>query len=124
MTRVTHNLQADRPPRKRAARQEIRSLHTALELVAPLNSQINGWQSTVAHLIVVAEHAQRHDMDDTAYLKNVASLETTVRANWERLARELIDLPADIRDHSRVADTRRAVESVLLGLERARKLLQ
>ena len=111
------------PHRKRAIREEVRKSRTALTLVMPLNQQISHWQSAVARLVTAAERARTHAQRCPAHLEEIDAIESMVRVHQHRLLEGVADLPLDVRDNGRIADTSRALDSVLAGLDRARSLL-
>lgn len=112
------------PPRKRAIRDDVRKSRTALKLVMPINRQIGFWQSSVARLISAAERTRATEQEGSSYLPEIDRLERDVRVHRQALTEDVSSLPADIRDNSRIADTWRALDSVLAGLERARSVLR
>lgn len=111
-------------PRKRAVRDDVRKSRTALKLVMPINRQIGLWQSSLARLITAAERTGPLDGDSAGFRQQVDALEEQVRMHRQRFASSVAELPADVRDNSRIADTWRALDSVHSGLKRARDVLR
>jgi hypothetical protein len=109
--------------RKRAVRDDVRTSRAALKLVLPLNRQIGQWQASVARLVSAGQRVKADARYSPAQIEEIEMLEQTVRSCQHRLLDELADLPREVREHSRIVDTRRALDSVLVGLDRARSLL-
>ena len=109
---------SDKP--RRMLRDDVRRSRNAITLVRPLNEEIGQWQMTVARLNGVADRLRIQGGDDSALAEEAAALRVSIEARRESFAQELAALPAEETSHGRVADTLRALESVLAGLDRVR----
>jgi hypothetical protein len=110
------------PRRKRAVRDDVRASRAALELVRPLSKQIEEWQASVARLVSTGQRIKARAQFSPTQMEEIEALEQAARSCRHRLLENVADLPREVREHSRIVDTRRALDSVLAGLGRARSL--
>lgn len=111
-------------PRKRSTREDVRRSQAALNIVRPLHRDVGVWQAEIARLITLAERLRsRHERDSQAQ-ERIAALERTIQDVRGRLAEELGAVPEDVRDHGRVVDVCRAIDSALAGLNQAQHLME
>lgn len=110
-------------PRKRSPREDVRRSQAALQIVRPLHRDVGAWQVEIARLITHAERLRaRHEHDHDAQ-QRIAVLERAIQDARRKLTSELGTAPEEVRDHGRVVDVRRAIDSALAGLDQAHQLL-
>jgi len=110
-------------PRKRSAREDVRRSQAALQIVRPLHRDVSAWQTEIARLITHAERLRLRHEHDAAAQRRMVALERTILDVRRKLTRSLDDAPDEVRDHGRVVDVCRAIDSALAGLGQAQRLL-
>lgn len=109
-------------PTKRSTREDVLRSRAALQIVRPLQREVGAWQAEIARMITRAERSRlRHEHDIVAQ-QRVAVLERTIREARGKLTEQLGELPDDVREHDRVVDIYRAIDSALAGLDQAQRL--
>ena len=109
--------------RRRAMREDVRRSRAALDIVRPLHRELSTWQLEIARLISGAQrHSQRNE-PDTSLRRRAAELERSILGASHALTRALEEAPDEVRQHGRVVDVRRAMESALRTLSQAQQLL-
>lgn len=120
---MSSNKSATETPRKRSTREDVRRSQAALKIVRPLHHEVSVWQVEIARLITHAQRVRARHEHDSAAQQRIVALERTIQDVRQRLARELGTVPEEVRDHGRVVDVRRAIDSALAGLDQAHHLL-
>jgi hypothetical protein len=110
--------------RRRASRQDVLDMRAAGPYLRSLNEQIPSWQAQVAKLLASCERRNAHSQGEPALDLHLAALERSVNASLSRFDAQLASAPESVRRHSRVRDSRRAAQTVLAGIERARGMLR
>lgn len=110
-------------PQKRSARDDVRRSQAALQIVRPLHREVSAWQTEIALLITHAERLRLRHEHDAAARDRIMSLERTILDARSKLTKSLGDVPDDVRDHGRIVDVCRAIDSALAGLGQAQRLL-
>lgn len=110
--------------RKRSPREDVRRSQAALQIARPLHREVGAWQAEIARLITHAERLRARHEHDSAAQQRIAVLERAIQDARLRLAKDLGAVPPDVRDHGRVVDIRRAIDSALAGLDQAQHLME
>jgi len=110
------------PPerKRRATSRDVTLKREALAVVRALHPQIARLQQRAALLCSLSQSSLRASHDLPVLLAQVEALQAAVRAYSRALADKLSTLPPEVRNHSRIVDTVRALESVYVVLGRAR----
>lgn len=108
--------------RRRAVREDVKRGRDAKAIVRSLNLQIGAWQEAVAKLASSGEWNRTHGRLDENFAVEVAELRRTIETARQQFVSELEELPAAMRQHGRVEDTLKALDTVLAGLDRAARL--
>jgi hypothetical protein len=111
------------PSRKRSPREDVRRSQAALLIVRPLQHDVGAWQVEIAQLISHAERLRARRQHDPGARQRIAVLEQAIHDARSRLSTELWRAPKEVRDHGRIRDMHRAIDSALAGLEQAQHLL-
>jgi hypothetical protein len=102
--------------RRRAPRVNAEFARAAVDAVRPLNRQIGAWQSRVALLEALSSHRTGDVSEDIK--RQASELMQTVTAEQRAFARQVATLPPQVAAETRIADTARAMSTVLKGIER------
>lgn len=113
----------DPTSRKRSAREDVTRSRAALQIVRPLQRDVGAWQSQIALMLIHAQRLQLRRERDLEAQQRIAVLERTIRDARGRLTAQLGELPDDLREHGRIVDIYRAIDSALAGLDQAQRLM-
>ena len=96
--------------------REVRSF------TGPVSERIGVWQSKIALLRGVAEHREAQKRADLA--AQLDELTRTISEQKQAFDSEVAGLSAEIADHDRIRDARKALENSAEAVEKIRTLLQ
>ena len=116
-------LEAPPERRRRATSRDVALKREALAVVRALHPEIARVQQRAALLCSLSQSSLRSTHDLPALLAEVEALQAAVRAHSTALADRMSRLPGEVRNHSRVVDTVKALESVYQVLDRTRDRL-
>jgi hypothetical protein len=103
-------------PRQRAPRYNSQFVRAALGVVRPINRQIGEWQSRVALLEALSMVPRGRAAPDLA--TKARELKETVAAEQLAFRQRVDTLPREVAAESRVADTGRALGTVITAVDR------
>ena len=106
-------------PRRRDISQATIASREAAKLVRPINEKIGYWQGESVRLATAAERMRQSGRHDAATVEAIGALIAVVEGQQQALAAELVQVPAGVAGHSRVADTRQALQMVVDRLRAA-----
>ncbi len=108
-------------PRQRAPRHNAQFVRAALGVVRPVNRQIGEWQSRVALLEALSMSGRAISPDFAAQARKLRDIVETERASF---ADKIGTLPHEVASESRIADTGRALSTVVAAVDRILGRLQ
>lgn len=85
----------------------------------PINEKIGPWQAESIRLATAADRIRQSGREDAEIVAAINELIGVVEGEQQALARELLQAPAAVVEHSRVGDTRRALDMVIERLRAA-----
>lgn len=88
----------------------------ALELVAPIQEKLGIWQSEAVKLEVMGQRLRASGRRDPRLGEAVRTLLDTVEKQADFLQVEVADAPTAVREHSRVTDTVKVLQLLLVLL--------
>ena len=106
-------------PRRRNVSQATRASREAARLVRSINEKVGDWQAQSIQLAAAAERMRQSGRQDAATVTAIEALITAVEGQQQAFAAELIQVPAEVAGHSRVADTQRALQMIVDRLRAA-----
>lgn len=109
--------------RQRAMREEVRQSRAALSLVQPSHQNIGRWQADAARLQAMAMRLRASGRTNPGVAAEAEALAQQVDAERDRLAGRIAGTDGEGAPHSRVTDTLKALDSISVGLGRAREIL-
>ena len=95
----------------------------AVAFLAPVISQIPSWQVSITRLIGIAERSRVHGTDEEAAMAEAITVEQAVTRVRADLTQHLHQAPLAFAGNGRVQDCLNALDSVAIGISRARSLL-
>jgi hypothetical protein len=98
---------------------EARMNRAARQVLGPWTRDIGEWQREVARLVGQAERLGRKGHDEELS-QRINAMQETILAERAKIHSAVENSRRDLHGHGRVTDVRRALESMLAGLTRAR----
>lgn len=111
------------PVRRRAARRDVLEARAAKAIVQTTANRLSDWQAELALLTAQAQHSVDWRRADPQIGMRLDRLEISAHRERDQLIRRLRSSADGTRSHSRVQDALRAIEGVLAGTQRARRIL-
>lgn len=105
--------------RRRAAAPSARLSREAAALVGPFNEQVGAWQAEAVRLAVRAQRMRTSGRYDPAVVEAMTTLLDYVESQALRFDAAVAAAAAEIRTHSRIADTRQAFAMIAQRLRDA-----
>jgi hypothetical protein len=106
-------------PRRRNFSQATQTSREAARLVRGINDKLGDWQAESIRLATAADRMRQSGRQEPAIVAAIETLMTAVEGQLQAFAAELLQAPADVAAHSRVADTRQALQMVVDRLRAA-----
>lgn len=88
-------------------------------MVRGINDKLGDWQAESVRLATAAERLRKSGREEPATVTAIEALIAVVEGQQQVFAAELLQTPADVAAHSRVADTQRALQMVVDRLRAA-----
>jgi len=103
------------PPeaRRRSVSQATQTSREAARLVRSINDKLGDWQAESIRLATAAQRMRQSGRPEPAIVGAIETLIAVVEGQQQAFVAELMQAPADVAAHSRVADTRRALQMVV-----------
>jgi hypothetical protein len=111
------------PKRQRTPSHSAAQTRAALTVIRPVLADLSGWQKQTATLIGIAERARARGESDAAHAEEARMLDEAIAQERRQLSTMLAGSPQTLSQHSRVVDALRALDSLAIGVSRARFLL-
>ncbi|HZY68949.1 MAG TPA: hypothetical protein VFE52_10195 [Devosia sp.] len=92
-----------------------------MEVVRALHPEIARMQMRAAFLLSMSQRGFRDGQDGTQLCAEADALQSAVEAHSEQLHQHMAALPPEVRNHGRIVDTVRALQSVHTILGEARR---
>ena len=80
--------------------------------MSSINDKLSAWHSRVAQFAAMAERLRSYGRYEARYAADADRLATAVTFEQERLANCIAELPDEVKKHSHVRDTERALEDL------------
>jgi hypothetical protein len=84
--------------------------------VRPINEKLGHWQAESIRLATAAERMRQSGRDYAEIVAAINGLIGQVEGEQEAFARELLQATPEVAEHSRVGDTKRAMDMVIQRL--------
>lgn len=91
----------------------------AFEIVRPINRQIECWQSRAAFLATATARDRVRGEHKSALIEEAAELVRRIERTKVELSERAVGAPADVRTHTKVLDTLRALDHLSATLQTA-----
>src|SRR5690242_9794994 len=100
------------PTRSRAIPEAIRLNRDARLLVEPINERIGDWQSESVRLHVAAQRTRQSGRQDPGLAESASALLTSVEEQARLFEQAIVEAGSELAAHSRISDTRRALQLI------------
>ena len=107
----------DESKRQRAMRPEVKISREALRVVQPINRRIGTWQTTIVRLGALGRRPQAADTYREKIRAEAEALAAEVKTEAAVFQEALQSLPDAVAKSSRLADTCKALSSLMSGIE-------
>ncbi len=107
------------PTAKREISEALRISREAAVLARPFNERVGAWQAETAKLMTMAARLTATGRYDAGVLEMACTLMQSIEAQSVRFEEAVAAQPERVAKHSRVADTRRALEMMTARLRQA-----